>query len=134
MTFAEPHSRVRLMNRVRSCHSLLRIVIHAAVVDEGLNRDQLRQFGHTARMVGVKMRHQQEVDAGYAGVFRGGKNPLRVTRLSRVASPRSESPRARKSRVNEQRLASRSDDEGGLPAFHIDEVDIERLSRLENRG
>ena len=74
-------------------------------------------------MIAVVVRDDEVVDAGHARLLRGGGDAIRVASLEpRVA------------RVDQHRLARRRDDERRLSAFDVDEIDVERLSRLGCAG
>ena len=64
-----------------------RVGIHAAVVDECTNRHQLRQLGHAADVVPVKVRDEQVVDPRHAGKLRDFKDALRIARRGGIARP-----------------------------------------------
>ena len=119
------HGRVRPVHR-KGARDAFRVVIHAAVVDEGADRQQLRQLGHAADVIAVKVRDEQVVDPRYAGEPCDLEDALRIARLGGVAGPGVERAGARETRVDEQRLPGGGDDEGGLPTLHVDEVDVER--------
>ena len=73
------HGGVCPVHRQRPHHPL-RVVIHASVIDEGADRDQLRQLGHAADVVAVIVRDQQVVDPRHAGELRDLEDALRIAR------------------------------------------------------
>ena len=72
------------------------------MVDEGADRDLLRQFHDAAVVVGVKMRDQQVVNALQPGVFDRGKNAVGVPRFARLSRQRRERAASGKTGVDEQ--------------------------------
>ena len=93
----------------------------------GADRKKLRQLGDAAVVVGMKVRDQQIVNPRDSGVTGGGGDPQCVSRVARGAGFRLKCPATRKPRINEQRLAGRRHDQGGLTTFDIDEVDFDGL-------
>ena len=91
------------------------VVLHErlAVVDESSNRQALRDFRRRRRVIAVKVRDQQVVEP----VDAGGRAAAMMRFGSRLSGAISS--------VNEQRLPGRRHDQRGLPAFDVDEVDVE---------
>jgi len=86
-----------------------------AMIEELADLDALDEFGRAADVIHVKVRDQQVVDAGDAGIAHGGLDAGGVAAI--VAGP---------SGVDQQRCAGCCvDQEGGLAAFDIDGVDEE---------
>ncbi len=89
-----------------------------SVVDERANRKAPLELGHAAVVILVQVRDEEVVDALHAGIAHGGDDAVGIARVE---------PRI--TGVDEQRLPGRRDDERGLPAFDVDEVDVERFRR-----
>lgn len=87
-----------------------------AVVDEGANGDLLDELSDSADVVVVEVGDEDVVDAGEAEFFRGSSDAVGVAGF--VAWPAG---------VDEERLAERGDEEGGLAAFYVDEGGAERF-------
>jgi len=72
-------------------------------------------------VIAVEVRDQQVVDLRQAGIMNRRRDPFRIPSLG-----------ARPATVDEQRLPGRRDDQRRLPAFDVNEVDLERfLGRLK---
>ena len=84
------------------------------VIDEGANRQELGQLGHTAGVIAVEVREQQIVDLRDAGrLGRRGDAPRIAAAVAGVTG------------VDQQRLPRRRDDQRRLTAFDVDEVDVQ---------
>ena len=134
MTAFRADSRVGVERIQCSWYVLLRFGHHAAVVDEAANGHQLRQFHHTAVVVGMEVCDEQIVDARDTGVTGGGGDPSGITSVARITRLRLQCPTTRKPCVDEQRLPRRRHQQRGLTTFDIDEVDVERLGRSPARN
>ena len=126
------HARIGLKCRRGPRNPFFRLRSRGVVIDEGTNRDQLRQFRHGAVVVSVKVRQEEIVDLLDAGCLRGRENAIRIACFRRIAGNRRERTSAGKSGVDQQRFAGRRYHQCGLPAFDVDEIDVERL--LLGRG
>lgn len=85
-----------------------------SVIDEGSDRNSLRQSGNSADVIYMVMRDQQIVDAMEASLFRRSKDAIGALP---VVGP---------SRIDQQRPLGRGDKQSGLAAFDVDEVDGQR--------
>ena len=96
------------------------------MIDERADRHQLRELDDAAVVIGVEVRHEQIVDARQRRLARAAATMRCASRACR-GSPGLESnvPAPAKPGVDEQRLAGGRDDERGLPALDVDEVDVE---------
>ena len=85
-----------------------------------------------ADMITVVVRDQQIVDALDSRIVRRREDALRIARVRGIARHRAEPAGSREAGVDEHRLPGRRDDERGLPALDIDEVDLKcsRRGRL----
>jgi hypothetical protein len=92
------------------------------VIDERADWNLLRELDDPAVVVWMEVGDQEVIDVIDAGVADGGHDTPGVAAVV-----------ARKTCVHEQRLASGRDDQSGLAAFDIDEVDVERLGRADER-
>ena len=93
-----------------------------AVVDKRLHRQAPDHFGHAAEMVAVEMRNQQVVQLADARVAGGRQDAIRIA----VGEPGVPG-------VDEHRLSGGRDDQRGLPALDVDEVDVQRSALLRGR-
>ena len=105
-----------LVGRKRG-HHFRRRFERRAVVDERADRKPPLKFRHAAVVILVQVRDQEVVDA--------------LQPASRTAATMRSGSRAltRVPGVDEQRLPGRRDDERGLSALDVDEVDVERFRR-----
>jgi len=74
-------------------------------------------------MVIMKMRDQDVIDLADPGFSGGGCNPVRIAALI-----------PRPSRVDQQRLSRRGNEQSCLAALDIDEVDVKGLACFRNGG
>ena len=119
--------RISLERVERSARRLLRFSGHRAVIDERADRHERGELGRPAVMVRVEMRDQKKVDPLQRGIANGSRDAVRVARLTRVTGLRLECALVSgKSGIDEQRLTRGRHDERRLPAFDVDEVDVER--------
>ena len=65
-------------------------------------------------MIGVEVSDEQIVDLGDSGIAGGGHDSIRI---------------ARKPGIDEQRVVLRCDDQGRLPTFHVNEVNLKLRTR-----
>src|SRR5436190_198833 len=112
----------RTDRRVGPEHGCRALVVRndGVVVNERANRQDARQFCHAARVIAMEMSEKQVVDLFEAGSPGSGGDAVRVS--AAVAGVTG---------VDEQRLARRCHDEGRLPAFDVDEIDVERARGAE---
>ena len=111
-----------LVGRKRG-HHFWRRFERRAVVDERADRKPPLKFRHAAVVILVQVRDEEIVDALQAGIAHGGDDPVGIACVEpRVAG------------VDEQGLPGRRDDERGLPAFDVDEVDVESFRRGSRRS
>ena len=106
--------RVRL--RQKRVGSFARLDV-GAVIDELANLDLRSQLGHAAEMIAVPMRRDQMIDLLNAGVFHRIENAICVANR----------PRAVIAGIDQQRLARRRNDQRGVAALDIDDINVERL-------
>jgi hypothetical protein len=98
------------------------------VIDEVSDRDSRRKLRHRAEVIAVIVRGDQVIDSRELRVRGRGHDPRGVTRGGRAAV----------ARVDQQRLAGRRDEQGGVAPFDIHHVDVQRpagpgLRRAESR-
>ena len=110
------------------------VVIDAAVIDEGADREQLRQLGHAADVVAVEVGDEQVVDPRHTGELRDLEDALWIARPGGVAGLGIKPAGARKPGVDEQRLPGGRNEQRGLAPFDVDEVDVEGPGRRLRRG
>jgi hypothetical protein len=123
--------RVALERRLRPRHLRFGPCVGRLMVDEGADRDQLGELGDAADMIGVKVRHQQIVDAFDARGTCRREDPVGVARLARIAGQRRErAGLAGKAGVDQQRLPRWRDDQRGLAALDVDEIDVQRAAQV----
>ena len=84
------------------------------VVHEMNDRDALGQLGHAADVVEMIVSDHQVVDSFHASRLRG--------RRDAVCIPAAETG---PTGIDKQRLAAGRDHQGSLPAFYVDEVNVE---------
>ncbi len=90
-----------------------------AVVDKFADGNPGRQFRHAAEMIAVPMRRDQMIHLPQPGV------PDRVHDASRIAGGRG----AGVAGVDEQRLMRRPDEQRGIAALHIDDINVQRCRK-----
>ena len=91
-----------------------------AVIDEGLHRQAPGDLWRGADMIAVKMCDEQIVEPAHLRRPCRGDDALRIT----IVLPG-------EAGIDQQRLPGRRHDESGLPAFDIDEVDVQGRPRLD---
>ena len=84
-----------------------------------------------AGVIAVEMRGQQRIDTRNLRYLRDLGNPPRVAPHVLVRIRRVE---AGKADVDHERLAGGGYEQSGLPAFGVDEIDVERLVRRADGG
>ena len=89
-----------------------------AVIQERRHRKAVQQVRHAAHVIVVEMGDQQGIDFLDACVFGRRRDPQGIA-----------SSEAGVSRVDQQRLARGRHHQRRLPAFRVDEVQVERLGR-----
>ena len=87
-----------------------------AVIEERADLDPARELRNSSRVIGVIVRDDDVVNVVDAGRFRGEHDAVRVSPVEIVPA-----------RVNQQRFTLRIDDQRGLPAFHVNEIYLQRL-------
>ena len=88
-----------------------------AVVDVLTDGNTLGQLGHRTEVIGVPVRGDEVVNTGEPRVFRGSHHPICISPGRRTAI----------AGVDEHRLTRRGHEERGVPAFDVDEVDVQRF-------
>ena len=101
------------VGRLESLH-LLALFDRRTVIDEGPDRNPLRQLLQSADVIDVVVRRDQVVDLRDAGVGDRQHEPIGVASAG-VAG------------VNERRLPGGRDEQRRLPPFGVDDVDLQRL-------
>ena len=97
-----------------------------AVIEEVANRDTAGELRHGAHVIAVPVRRDERVDLRDARGLDRGHDALRIAAGGRAAV----------ARVDQHRLAGRSDEQRGVAAFDVEDVDIERcrLRRKDGRA
>ena len=95
-------------------HRLCRLNV-AAVVDEFFDRHAGCEFRHTTKVVAVPVGRDEVLDLLQAGILHRSHNASSVShsRCSAIA------------RINQNRLSGGSDEKCRIPAFDIDDIDIQ---------
>jgi hypothetical protein len=86
------------------------------------DRHLLRELVDAAHVVHVEVGHQQPVDFLDVGGLGGGQNAVRIAAV--VARPAG---------VDQQRIAGWRHQQGGLPALHVNRINLQRAG-WQNRG
>ena len=94
-----------------------------AVIDEGSDGNAIDELGNASGVIVVIVGEEDVVDALEARTFGGGDNAIGVA--AAVAGPTS---------VDKQGFAFRRDEQSGLAAFDVDEVDAEVGGALGEQG
>jgi len=89
-----------------------------AMIDESTDRYAGRKLRSAANVIIVKVGNQDEIDFADASIVCGGDDAIGVTIV--ITGP---------SGVDEQRMFVGSDKEGGLAAFDVDEINLQRIFR-----
>ena len=122
---ADRHVGVKRLLRPRDY--ALRFGRHAAVIDEGSDRDQLRELSNATVVIRVEVGDEEIIDLRDTGVTHRGQNAVCVSRFLGIAGRRFEASARCESRIDEQSLSLRRYHQRGLPTFDVDEIDVERL-------
>ena len=85
------------------------------MVDEVANRHLRQQLGKSADVVAVVVGGDQMIDLLDARIGRSGNDARGVAAVARIAG------------VDEQRLSRRRDNQRGVSALDVDDVDLKRL-------
>ena len=93
------------------------------MIEEGSDGDARDKLGNAAGVVGVVMGDEDVVDLAETRLLGGGDDAVRVTAV--LSGP---------ARVDEERLVLRGDEERGLAAFYVDEVDAQCFALCAERG
>ena len=93
-----------------------------AVGDHVADLHARNQLLHAADVIRVVVRDDEIVDGPDAGLLHRGRNPLRIAQV--VCRPAG---------VDQHRLPGRRDDERGLTAFDVNEIQAQRLRRTDGR-
>src|SRR5262249_2953777 len=88
------------------------------------NGNQLRQLDGAAFVIGMKVCDEEVVDLSYAGVPSRSEDPPRITGLCGVAGLGAGGTTAGPSSIDEKGLLIRCNEQRGLSALHVDEVDV----------
>ena len=100
------------------------VVFHAlAVIDEIVDRQLARKLRNAAHMVFVEVRDQKVIDGFYAGVFGRGRDAVGIPAV--IAGP---------ARIDQHGFPRRGHEERRLPAFYVDEIDLEILGGRKQNG
>src|ERR1700678_3979599 len=96
-----------------------------AMVDEIPDRQTRGERWYAAHMIGVIVGDDQIVDLRDARSLRHGGDPIGVPAIE-----------ARKARIDQNTLAGRGYEQGGLPSFHVDKISgqVWRRSQADERN
>ncbi len=87
------------------------------MVEKGANLDSIHQLRNSANMIAMVVRNQDIIDLREAGLMRGSQDPIGVAAfISRPAG------------IDEQRLSRWTHHQSRLPAFHVDEIYLQRFA------
>ena len=87
------------------------------MVDELPDRNARSELGHAAEVIAVPVGGDQVIDAAEAGILDRGHDPVRIPRRRRPAV----------AGVDQHRLSGRRDEQGGVAALDVDDIDLEIL-------
>ena len=99
------------------------------MIDEGSDRDQLRELGDAAVVIRVEVSDEEIIDLLDARIAYRGQNAVCVSRYFRIAGYRFKRSDRSESRIDEQSFSLRRNHQRGLPTLDVDEIDVERLRR-----
>ena len=106
--------RIDLLDKIIGCLSRLNV---RTVVNELANRNAAREFFHASEVIAVPVSRDEVIDLFDTGIFDCGHDAVSVTRGSSAAV----------SRIDEQGLTRRRNEQRGVSTFHIHQVDVQRL-------